>query len=210
MSLALETVPTRVTFLLGALWFLCAATLDHAAEPARRQIALREGWLVKQLETDKPDVAALARESASPDKSWLVAQMPAQVHDVLLAHGLIPDPHVGTNATASAWVGEKDWAYVCRFPTPENIRGPAFLRFEGLDTLADAFLNGAAIGHFENMFREHAVEVRDRFAPPGQQNTLVIVFSSPLRFLRNARLPLGDANGAKHKSLRKCHSDFGS
>ena len=210
MSLALETAPTRLAFLLGTLWFLCAATLDHAAEPARRQIALREGWLVKQLETDKPDVAALARESASPDKTWLAARMPAQVHDVLLAHGLIPDPHVGTNATASAWVGEKDWAYVCRFPTPENIRGPAFLRFEGLDTLADAFLNGVAIGHFENMFREYAVEVRERFAPPGQQNTLVIVFSSPLRFLRNARLPPGDPNTVKHKSLRKCHSDFGS
>ena len=89
MSLALETAPTRLAFLLGTLWFLCAATLDHAAEPARRQIALRDGWLVKQLDTDKPDVAALVRESASPDKTWLSARMPAQVHDVLLAHGLI-------------------------------------------------------------------------------------------------------------------------
>ena len=209
MSRALDTAPTRLAFLLGTLWFLCAATLGHAAEPARRQISLREGWLVKQLDTGKPDVAVLVDESASPDKTWLAARMPAQVHDVLLAHGLIPDPHVGTNATASAWVGEKDWAYVCRFPTPENIRGPAYLRFEGLDTLADAFLNGVAIGHFENMFREYAVEVKDRFAPPGQPNTLVIVFSSPLRFLRNTDLSLGDPNSAKHKSLRKCHSDFG-
>jgi Glycosyl hydrolases family 2/Ig-fold domain/Mannosidase Ig/CBM-like domain len=210
MRLGLETAPTRLAFLLGTLWFLCAATLDHAAEPAGRQIALREGWLVKQLKTDTPDVGALARESASPDKTWLAARLPAQVHDVLLAHGLIPDPHVSTNATASAWVGEKDWAYVCRFPTPENIRGPAFLRFEGFDTLADVFLNGVAIRHFENMFREHAVEVKERFAPPGQPNTLVIVFSSPLRFPPHARLPPGDPNTAKHKNLRKCHSDFGS
>ena len=165
---------------------------------------------MKQVETDKPDIAALTRESASPDKTWLAARMPAQVHDVLLAHGLIPDPHVGTNATASAWVGEKDWAYVCRFPTPENIRGPAFLRFEGLDTLADAWLNGAPLGHFENMFREYAVEVKDRLAPAGQTNVLVIVFSSPLRLQRAARLPPGDPAAAPHKSLRKCHSDFGS
>jgi hypothetical protein len=77
-----------------------AAGLHGAIESARRQITLSDGWLVKQLDTDKPDVAALARESASPDKSWLTARMPAQVHDVLLAHGLIPDPHVGTNAAA--------------------------------------------------------------------------------------------------------------
>jgi beta-mannosidase len=46
-----------------------------------------------------------------------------------------------------------DWAYVCRFPTPAGIGGPAYLRFEGLDTLADGCLNGQALGHFENMFR---------------------------------------------------------
>src|SRR5512141_2716765 len=143
MSLALETAPTRLAFLLGTLCFLCTATLDHAAEPARRQITLREGWLVKQLETDAPDVAALARESASPDKTWLAARMPAQVHETLLAHKLIEDPHIGRNAAACAWVGEKDWAYVCRFPSPSSDGGPAFLRFNGLDTLATAYLNGA-------------------------------------------------------------------
>ncbi|MHB1034720.1 MAG: beta-mannosidase [Pirellulales bacterium] len=179
-------------------------------EGGRRRIVLADRWLLKQLDSDKPDVAALIRESASPDKTWLSAKMPSQVHDVLLAHGLIADPHLGKNAAACAWVGQKDWAYVCRFATPERIGGKALLRFEGLDTLADAYLNGAPIGHFENMFREYAVDVRDRLARPGQENTLVIVFSSPLRYVKNAALPLGDPNAAPHKSLRKCHSDFGS
>ena len=177
---------------------------------ARRRVPLREGWLVKQLDTDKPDVAALARNSATPDKSWLPARMPAQVHDVLLAHGLMADPHVGRSAAACAWVGEKDWAYICRFPTPERAAKPAFLRFEGLDTLAEVHLNGHLLGHFENMFREYAVEVKDSLAPPGQENALVIVFSSPLRFMRAAKLPPDDPGGAKHRSLRKCQSDFGS
>jgi beta-mannosidase len=135
---------------------------------------------------------------------------PAQIHDVLLAHGRIADPHVGKNAAACAWVGEKDWAYVCRFATPQEITGPVLLRFEGLDTLADAYLNGVAIGHFENMFREYAIEVKDRLLPPGRQNTLVVVFSSPLRVMRAAKLPPNDPGSAKHKSLRKCHCDFGS
>jgi beta-mannosidase len=181
-----------------------------ADQAGRRRIALADGWWIKQLDNNRPDVTALARESASPDKAWLSARMPAQVHDVLLSHGLIADPHVGKNAAGCAWVGEKDWAYVCRFPTPARIRSSAILRFEGLDTLADAYLNGAAIGHFENMFREYAVEVKDRLAPPGQQNTLVIVFSSPLRFMRAARLSPTDPKFSGHLSLRKCHSDFGS
>ncbi|MCX6906117.1 MAG: hypothetical protein NTW03_22085, partial [Verrucomicrobia bacterium] len=213
---AMKMIVTCLCWLAGfVLLFAELSVRAGAGQPAdeqagRRRITLTDGWLVKQLETDKPDVAMLAREAASPDKSWMPAVMPAQVHDVLLARGLIPDPHVGKNAAACAWVGEKDWAYLCRFATPEKIAGPVFLRFEGLDTLAEAYLNSAPIGHFENMFREYAVEGRDRLAPAGQQNTLVIVFSSPLRFMRQAKLPPEDANSAKHKSLRKCHSDFGS
>jgi beta-mannosidase len=199
--------------LVPVLCLLGTAALQAAdgsdGQAARQRIALADGWLIKQLDTDKPDVAALARQSASPDKTWLSARMPAQVHDVLLAHGLIADPHVGRNAAECAWVGNKDWAYVCRFPTPPKVPGPAFLRFEGLDTLADAYLNGAAIGHFENMFREFSVDVKDRLAPPGQQNVLAFVFSSPLRFMRTAALSK-DSTASGHLSLRKCHSDFGS
>jgi beta-mannosidase len=60
------------------------------------------------------------------------------------------------------------------------------------------------------MFREYAIEVKDHLLPPGRQNTLVVVFSSPLRFMRAAKLPPNDPGSAKHKSLRKCHCDFGS
>jgi len=170
------------------------AAADEAT--ARRQFVLKDHWLVKQLDTDKPDFAALAREAVSPDKTWFAASMPAQVHEILLGRGLIPDPHVGKNAAACAWVSEKNWAYVCRFETPPAVAGPALLRFEGLDTLADAWLNGAPIGHFANMYREFSVDVKDRLSPQGQRNTLVIVFYSPIRF--------------KEECKRKCHGDFSS
>jgi beta-mannosidase len=180
----------------------------HASE--RRRIVLSEGWHVKQLVSDKPVLGDLIEGLGNPADGWMAATMPAQVHDVLLAQGRIVDPHVGKNAADCAWVGEKDWAYVCQFASPKEIPGPAFLRFEGLDTLADAYLNGISIGHFENMFREHSVEVKDRLLPPGRLNTLVIVFSSPLRFLQASKLPPDDPGFQKHKSLRKSHCDFGS
>ena len=210
-----KTMSPRIAFLVALVSNLLvggcgAARAGDVAEPGRRQILLSDGWVVKQLDSDQPDVAALLRESASPDKTWLTARMPAQIHDILLAHGRIPDPHVGTNASASAWVGEQDWAYVGRFPTPASIRSQAFLRFEGLDTLVDVYLNGAPLGHFENMFREYAVEVKHHLARSGQTNVLVIVFSSPLRYSRATKLPPGDPGAAPHKSLRKAHSDFSS
>jgi hypothetical protein len=81
------------------------------AELTRRTVSvLRDAWFVKQLEPGQADPKALTVELAAPGKAWLAARMPAQVHDVLLAHKLITDPHFGKNAADSAWVGEKDWA----------------------------------------------------------------------------------------------------
>ena len=106
------------------------ATAAEALAPpgSRRSLRLqREGWYVKQLETARPNVQALSNDAARPDDSWMPATMPAQVHDVLLAHGKVPDPRVGKNAAQSAWVGERDWAYACTFDSPPG-DGPAFLR----------------------------------------------------------------------------------
>ena len=141
---------------------------------------LREGWAVKELDTGRPNVVTLTRAAIEPDGTWLAATMPAQVHDVLLAHDLIPDPRLSRNAAQSAWVGERDWAYACTFPSPAG-EGPVYLRFEGLDTLATAYLNGQEIGRFDNMHRHHVLEVRPALQPPGERNVLLILFASALR-----------------------------
>lgn len=185
-------------------------TCVPAQEATRTRQPLRDGWHVKQLETDKPDIAALTREAASPDGTWLPARMPAQVHDILFKHGRIPDPRISKNAAQSAWVGEKDWVYACKFATPPFGKGRVFLRFEGLDTLATVYLNGTQIGTYNNMYREYEAEVHDHLAEPGQDNILLIVYSSPLRFVNQVERPETHKGVAKHHYLRKCHSDFGS
>jgi len=50
----------------------------------RATTVLSDNWHIKQLDNDKPDIAALTRQAVSPDKTWLPAKMPAQVHDVML------------------------------------------------------------------------------------------------------------------------------
>ena len=177
---------------------------------ARRSIVLKDCWYIRKLDSAKPDVQALGRELESPDKSWLPATMPTQVHEILLANGLIPDPHISKNAAESTWVGESDWAYGCRFPTPEAVRRPVYLRSEGLDTLVDIYLNGSLVASLDDMFLAHSIEVSDRLAPSGKHNTLLMIFSSPLRFIREYRPPADAPEMPGYKFLRKCHSDEGS
>ncbi len=145
----------------------------------------------------------------SPGKGWLTARMPAQVHDVLLAHGLISDPRIGRNAESSAWIGQKDWVYACTFPSPPNCGGPVFLHFCGLDTLATVYLNEAEIARCNNMNRTYTVEVSRQLAQRAQDNVLLIIFSSPLRFIDAVKQPAEHVGIiAKHKYLRKALSDF--
>lgn len=190
--------------------FLLACLCSPVCGTERATLTLRDNWHVKQLVGDQVDPAALSREALSPDGTWLASRMPAQVHDVLLAHGKISDPRIGKNAADSAWVGEEDWAYACTFPTPQGAGQVVYLRFQGLDTLAAAYLNGREIGRFENMYRRYVVDVGEKLAPAGKRNLLLIIFSSPLRFLEKAERPAQHRGLAKHKYLRKCHSDFGS
>ena len=175
----------------------------------RTRQPLTEGWFIKQLPETTADVVDLSRAAATPDDTWLTARMPAQVHDVLLAHGLITDPHVGRNAAAAAWVGEHNWAYTCTFATPTTAQGPILLHFEGLDTLATAYLNGTPIGSFDDMFRTYVLDVRPCLNPAGQSNVLLIVFRSPLRFVAAvAQPPEHVGRIGVHKYLRKAANDF--
>jgi hypothetical protein len=205
----------RVVFISRALYVLAAILLIGTAGvcPAwaeRTKVLLSENWYVRQLDTDRPDVAALARDAAKPDGDWLACTMPAQVHDVLLQHGKIADPRVGKNAAQCAWVGEKDWGYVCQFPSPKARGGPVFLCFDGLDTLARAYLNGQHIGSFDNMYRRFAIDVTDKLARENDKNVLLVVFSSPLESVSRIEVPKELEGVSKAHFLRKCHSDFGS
>lgn len=182
---------------------------SFAAPAARRTIPLRQGWRIRQLD-EATSLGALLRDAAHPDKSWMPATMPAQVHDVLIARGALPDPHIGKNAAACAWVGDKDWAYATDFASPAG-DGPVNLRFLGLDTLATAYLNGREIGRFDDMFRTWSVEVSKHLAPAGASNQLLIVFHSPTRFIKEAAARFSPPQGiAPAKYLRKSTSDQSS
>ena len=175
----------------------------------RAQTVLRDQWFVKPLEPGQAG-KELAASLVAPDETWMAAAMPAQVHDILFARGEIPDPHVGRNAAECTWVARKDWAYLCRFPTSSSQGGPMRLRFEGLDTLAEVFVNGRPVGSFDNMHRHYTVEITGVVRPAGQENVLLVVFRSPTQFMESLQKrlePLGRVSKAQY--FRKW-GDWGS
>jgi beta-mannosidase len=141
---------------------------------------------------------------------WRPATVPGGVHTDLLALGMIPDPFVGDNEKAVQWITDVDWEYRRAFSTdPELLNEEQILLVcDGLDTLADVYLNGEFLGHTDNMFRQWVFEVKNLLQPG--ENELLIHFGAPVAYIRGkqAQLPLqggGDIPGGPHLRKAPCH-----
>lgn len=143
---------------------------------------------------------------------WLPAVVPGGVHTDLLALGRIPDPFVADNENLVQWVAEHDWEYRLLFTATSGLleEQRLFLVCDGLDTLAEVFLNGQPLGKTDNMFRQYRWPVRDILC--AGENELRVLFHSPLAFIRarQAEQPLrggGDIPGGPY--LRKAPYQWG-
>jgi beta-mannosidase len=118
------------------------------------------------------------------DTSWLPAEVPGHVHLDLLRAGVIPDPFNRLHERTVAWVDESDWVYEKAFYIESPVADLTYLRFNGLDTIAEISLNGELLGSTDNMFIAHEFPVADRLRiGPGSagENTLQITFRSALK-----------------------------
>ena len=144
---------------------------------------------------------------------WLPGQVPGSVHTDLLAAGRIADPFVGDEEKRVQWVAERDWEYRRVFQVAADLLGAAhvFLVCDGLDTLAEVWLNGQQLGSMDNMFRQSRWEARA--ALRAGENELRILFRSAAQYAaeRQGQRPLPEVNdplpGAPY--LRKAPSHFG-
>lgn len=141
---------------------------------------------------------------------WSPAVVPGGVHTDLLALGSIPDPFVRDNELAVQWVAETDWEYQRSFVVEAKMFAEDYIYLicQGLDTLADVYLNDHYLGHTDNMFRRWEWSVK-QYLQTGD-NHLRIVFGAPVRYIRSEqeRLPLvggGDILGGPHLRKAPCH-----
>lgn len=146
------------------------------------------------------------------DSQWQEARVPGTVYTDLLRNGNMEDPYWKDNEDAICSLMEKDYEYQCTFQGEETEDlSNAFLRFEGLDTVADIYLNNVHVGNAESMHRTWEYPVKEVLSPG--ENTLKVVFHSPLKFIAQAYKKYGNIGnddtyeGFMH--LRKAHYMFG-
>ncbi|MCM1122356.1 MAG: glycoside hydrolase family 2 protein [Eubacterium sp.] len=167
------------------------------------RMVLDKNWLMKII---GENVYGLSED-------WIEARVPGSVYGNLLEKGLIPDPYDRMNELDALRLMENDFQFQTTFELDGKQAGSDFLllRFEGIDTLAEVYLNGILLGKTDNMHRiwEFDIEKAARIG----ENVLRVELSSPTRFIaeENEKVFTGGSTEAMSgfPHLRKAHCMFG-
>ncbi len=137
------------------------------------------------------------------------ASVPGNFELDLVRAGLAPDPYFAQNTYEFRQYENRHLWYCTRFSADVCGDGNTFLRFDGIDTVADIYLNGELLGHTENMLIEHEFCVAGRLKA---QNELVVhIFPTMIEARKYPLTPENHAQEYSYASLqiRKCASMFG-
>ena len=133
---------------------------------------LRHDWCLTPV---TPGMAASPDDLAQLDLEWIACDGPRPVAAALRDAGQ-------WDIDQTRDFDADDWWYRCRFVADDA--APARLRFGGLATVADAWLNGRHVLRSDNMFVEHVVDAAP-FLRPGH-NELVLQFHALTPLLASA------------------------
>ncbi len=154
--------------------------------------------------------------SAAEEESWHEAAVPGSMYADLISCGIIDDPYKYENEESALELSGQDYYYRRKFDYSFGVvteETAFFLVCDGIDTLADIYINGVFIAHVENMHTGYRFVVTDTLI--NGENEIIIKFQSPLRYVRNknTRKPLWGMDeqtaiqGFPH--IRKTHCQFG-
>ena len=146
-------------------------------------------------------------------EDWIEARVPGSVYGNLLEKGLMPDPYDRMNELEALRLMENSFRFQVFFDLSEEQIQSDFLvlRFDGIDTLAEVYLNGRLLGKTDNMHRIWEFDIEEE-AQIGE-NILCLEFASPTEYIaqENEKIYTGGSGecmkGFPH--LRKAHCMFG-
>ena len=141
------------------------------------------------------------------------AQVPGSVYHDLLTAQKIPDPFYRDNETEALKLMEHEFQYSRVFTVEPSLLAcdAVLLRCEGLDTLAEIYVNGQSAGRADNMHRIWEFDVKNLLHEG--ENAIAVHFASPTKFIREAYAG-NPADGSSDAMvgfplLRKAHCMFG-
>ena len=183
---------------------------DHEDTTMKSSVSLNGEWMLEAF----PQPADGARRSVPvgvPTRTF-AATVPGCCEMELVKAGLLPDPMVSTNAFAFMAYEGHQWLYSKTFRGPRRADGERqVLVFDGIDTLADIFLNGEKVGDAANMLIPHEFDVSGRILPDGEN--LLQVLIRPVGLAASDVLVglLGHTmeGGADHERFRKAQHMYG-
>ncbi len=143
-----------------------------------KSISLNGTWQLRGREQDVPNAQALS----------LTATVPGCVQLDLSEQGYLPrDLFMGSNILEAERFESYEWWYERAFLAPEE-RSNVYLVFEGVDCLAEYFLNGVKLGESNNMFIAHEFRI-DEYLRDGE-NTLTVHLRSAIIEAQDKDYPL--------------------
>ncbi|MGN0376650.1 MAG: glycoside hydrolase family 2 protein [Suilimivivens sp.] len=153
------------------------------------------------------------KDSSLLPAEGIVAKVPGSVYSALLEEELIPDPFYRDNELKVLPLMDNDFSFCTCFVPEEELFScdEVILRFDGIDTLADVYLNGELLGSAYNMHRIWEFDVLSGLKRG--ENELKVVLHSPTRYIKeeNEKVYTGGSHecmeGFPH--IRKAHCMFG-
>ena len=155
-------------------------------------ICLKDNWTLTVLGKNVYDIPETPIET----------KVPSTVYGTLLEKGLIPDPFYRDNELDALKLMENDFAYETEIVIGEEDRKAdrLFLHFDGIDTIADVYLNGEKIGSADNMNRVWEYDITDLVAGDAADTVyqVKVILHSPTKFIaeEEAKCPVGAASDA--------------
>jgi beta-mannosidase len=127
-----------------------------------------------------------AAELKSSNYSAIAATVPGCFELDLVAAGLAPDPYFSQNPWKFHTYENRHLWYTTTFSCKTEVNKYTYLRFEGLDTVCEIYINGKLLGKTENMLISHEF-CAEGFLRQGE-NEIVVHIIPPTIYAR--RFPL--------------------
>ncbi len=145
----------------------------------------------------------------------ITAQVPGTVFEALIEKEIIKDPFYGELEHQMSWVFDSNWYYEKIFDVNSDFldHSKIMLRFYGLDTISDVYLNGEKLGSTENMFLTYDFVIKSILRKTN--NVIKIIFHSPTEVARQNIKKYGNKLGTGVAALpgvpylRKAQYSFG-
>lgn len=161
------------------------------------QIVLHDNWKMRDVRWEE----------------YIPAAVPGTVYSDLLAAGRMEDPYYRDNELKALEFMKQEYEYSLMFSVEDEIlsKDRVLLHFDGIDTLADIYINGYLLGHVNNMHRIWEFDCKRYLTETN--NALKVIFHSPTIYIKEKykehRLD-GTSDAMRgFPYLRKAHCMFG-